>query len=208
MGGIWVGVIKLILLPCLGVASPLFPDVRASRSANGKYLVFVEQTFDSPDPSAARRVLHSTYVILRSEPFINSRDRLQTSASFWSGSGWQVAPQSEASGYPFLPLISDDGQTLVLVAADVAMGNPEVMRIYRRQGNAAKLVRTLRLSDIWTHEEIESHAVFSDMGETPMWYAGGSLDFSPDDRELLYRSRWNDRVRIKLGDGSTVFEHK
>jgi hypothetical protein len=46
------------------------------------------------------------------------------------------------------------------------------------------------------------------MGETPMWYTGGSLEFSPDDRELLYRSRWNDRVSIKLADGSTTFEHK
>src|ERR1039457_125047 len=119
--GKWLGVITLILLPSLGVASPLFPDVRASRSMNGKYLVVVEQTFDNPDPSAVRRVLRSTYVVLKSEPFTNSRDRLQTAASFWSAFGWQVTPGGKASQRVFLPLISDDGQTLVLVGVGAAV---------------------------------------------------------------------------------------
>jgi hypothetical protein len=110
----------------------------------------------------------------------------------------------------FLPLISDHGQTLVLVGVGSAMkfGDQKVMWIYRQQGNSAKLVRAVPLSDVWTHEEIESDAVVGDMGELPMWYTGGSLEFSPDDRVLLYRSRWNDRVKIKLADGSTTFEHK
>jgi hypothetical protein len=173
-------------------------------------MVVVQQTFDNPEPSTVRRVLRSTYVILRSEPFTNSRDKFQTSASFWSAFGWQVTPRGEASQRLFLPLISNDGQTLILVAVGVAMkvGDQEVMRIYKQQGNTAKLVRTLRLSEVWTHEEIEANGVFGEMGEEPMWYSEGSLEFSPDSRELLYRSRWNDRVRIKLANGTAVFERK
>jgi len=206
----WLGVIAITVLPSLGAASPLFPAVQASRSVNGKYLVIVERTFDNPDPSAVRRVLGSTYVVLQSESFLNYRDRLQTPAPFWSAFGWQVSPDGEASNGTFLPLISDEGQILVLVKASVAwkLGNREVMRIYRKQGNTAKLVRALRLSDVWTPEEIESNAVLSDMGGTPMWYAGGSLEFTADDSQLLYRSRWNDKVSIDLADGSTLFERK
>lgn len=206
----WLGIFTLILLSNLSVASPLFPDVRAARSRNGSYLVVVEQTFDNPDPSVVRRVLSSTYVVLKSESFINSRDRLQTSGSFWSNFGWQVNLSGKASQRVSLPLISDDGQTLILVLARPAMkgGDQEVLQIYRRQENTGKLVRTLRLTDIWTHEEIESAAVLIDMGETPMWYTDGLLEFSADDQELLYHSRWNDLVRIKLADGSTTTERK
>jgi hypothetical protein len=208
--GIWLGAVTLILPPSIGVASPLFPDVRASRSMNGKYLVVVEQTFDNPDPTAVRQVLRSTYVVLKSEPFTNSRDRLQTTAPFWSAFGWQVTPRGQASHGGFLPLISDDGQTLVLVGVGPAMkfGDQKVMWVYRQQGNTAKLVRAVPLTKVWTPEEIESDAVVGDMGETPMWYTGGSLEFSPDNRVLRYRSRWNDTVNIKLADGSITFEHK
>ena len=210
ISGIWLGAVALVVLPSHSVASPLFPDVRASRSMNGRYLVVVEQTFDNPDPTAVRRVLRSTYVILRSEPFTNSRDRLQTTASFWSAFGWQVTPSGNASQGISLPLISDDGQTLVLLRADAPMkfGVQEVLWIYRKQGNTARLVRAVPLSDMWTHEEIEANAVGGDMGETPMWYTGGSLEFSPDDHLLLYRSRWNDTVEVNLADGSTMTEHK
>jgi hypothetical protein len=202
------GIATSILLPSSSVASPLFPDIRASRSANGEFLVVVEERFDNPGP--VRRILRSTYLILRCEPFMNSRDRLQTAASFWSDFGWQVTLKGEDSQRVFLPLISNDGNTLVLIAAGVAMkhGDQEALRMYTRQGNVAKLVHALRLSEVWTHEDIESHAVFGEMGETPMWYAGGSLDFSADGRELIYHSRWNHQARIKLADGSTVIDHK
>jgi hypothetical protein len=57
--GIWLGAVALILLPNLGVAGQLFPDVRVSSSANGKYLVVIEEKFDNPD-AGVRRVLQST----------------------------------------------------------------------------------------------------------------------------------------------------
>jgi len=109
-----------------------------------------------------------------------------------------------------LPLISDDGQTLVLVGAGAAMkpGDQDVLWIYKKQGNSGRLVRALALSDVWTPGEIESEAVESDMGETPMWYTGGSLGFSADDRVLVYHSRWNNNVNINLADGSIAFEPK
>jgi hypothetical protein len=200
--GIWVGVIGPILLPTVVIAGPLFPNVRASRSANGQYLVVVDETFEKPD-AGVNHVLSSTYVILSSEPF----GMPQTSSTFWSEFGWQVTLEGGASRPVSVPLISDDGQTIVLIDACPPMrGDQEVMLIYQRQGNAAKLFRTLRLSDVWTHEEIESNGDV--LGGAPMWHVGGSLEFSSDSRELLYRSRWNDTVRIKLADDPKAFVPK
>jgi hypothetical protein len=211
----WLGAMTVVLLPTLSDATPLFPDVRASRSVSGEYLVILEQRFDKPDANGVRQVLRSTYAVLRSEPFPNSRDRLQMSASFWSGFGWQVTLTGSASQRTFLPLVANDGETIALVEAsgpvmarDHAVGDTDVMRIYKERGNKARLVRTVTLSDVWSHAEIDSNTPATDMGNDPTWYAGGSLEFSSDDQFLIFRSRWNDKVRIKLADGSTAFEHK
>ena len=203
--GVWLAALTVTLQPSPGFAGPLFPNVRASQSTNGKWLAVSQQTFGKPDHNGVRDVLRTTYTVLRSEPFVNFRDRLQTQAPFWS-EGWHLT----LSQGLFLPLISNDGQTLVLVAAGAAWksGDQEVLRIYKQGFNTAKLVRAVRLSNVWTKEEIESHAIVSDMGDTPMWYAGGSLEFSADGRELFYRSRWNHRVTIELADGSTSLDRK
>jgi hypothetical protein len=177
---------------------------------NGRYLVIVEQTFKGTSSMAVGRVPHNTYLVLRSEPFTNSRDRLQSTASFWSDFGWQISPTGNASEGIFLPLITNDGLTVVLVRAEGPMkfGNQDVMLIYRKQSNTARLVRSVPLSDIWTHEEIEANAVLGDSGATPMWYTGGSFEFSPDDRLLLYHSRWNDTIAVNLADGLTTIKRK
>ncbi len=203
--GILLSAVVLILLPSVGVAGPLFPDVRVSSSANGKYLVVIEETFDNPDANP-RRVLQRTYVVLRTEPFVNDGDRLQTATQFWSSTGWQVTPARAASQL-YLPMISNDGQTLVLVLVSEPMGDQEVVRIYRREGNQAKLIRAVKLSDFWTADEMKTYVGPASDG-TPMWYAGATLEFSSDDQDLLFRSRWNDTVKINLADDSKTFELK
>jgi hypothetical protein len=200
-----LGAVALILLPTVGVAGQLFPDVRASSSANGKYLVVIEDKFDNPD-AGVRRVLERTYVVLRAEPFTG----LQTATQFWSATGWQVTPAESASRID-LPMISNDGQTLVLILVNPPMGDPEVVKIYHWNGYTAKLLRGIKLSDLWTADEMKSYVIREDLGGTPMWYGGATLEFSSDDQELLYRSRWNDTVRIKLAvasDDWKTFEPK
>jgi hypothetical protein len=200
----WFGLAGLILLPKVVAAGPLFPDVRVSSSANGKYLVVIEEKFDNPD-AGVRSVLLPTYLVLRAEPFTG----LQTATQFWSTSGWQVTPEGSASSRVYLPMISNDGQTLVLVLVSPPMGDPEVAKIYRRAGNTAKLLRGIKLSDLWTADEMESYVIREGLSGTPMWYADATLEFSSDDQELLYRSRWNDNVRIKLAaDDWKTFEPK
>jgi hypothetical protein len=104
-------------------------------------------------------------------------------------------------------MISNDGQTLVLILVSPPMGDPEVVKIYHQEGNTAKLLRGIKLSDLWTADEMKSYIIREDLGGTPMWYAGATLEFSSDDQELLYRSRWNDTVRIKLAtDDWKTFE--
>jgi hypothetical protein len=201
-----LGAVALILLPTLGVAGPLFPDVRVSSSANGEYLVVIEEKFDNPD-AGVRRVLQTTYLVLRREPFINDGDRLQTPSQFWSSSGWQVTPAESASPGIYLPMISNDGLTLVLVLVGPPVGDPEVMKIYHRVGNTTKLLRAIKLSDLWTADEVKTY-VGAASDETPSWYAGATLEFSSDDQELLFRSRWNDTVRIKLTDDPKTPELK
>jgi hypothetical protein len=201
--------VVLILLPSLGFAGPLFPDVRVSSSSNGKYLVVVEETFDNPD-AGVRRVLQRTYVVLQSEPFINYGNRLQSATQFWSSSGsqcWQVTPAGATSQSIYLPMISNDGQILVLVLVSPPMGDQEVVRIYHREGNKAKLIRAVKLSGFWTADEMKTY-VGPASDETPMWYAGATLEFSSDDQDLLFRSRWNDTVKINLADDSKADDSK
>jgi hypothetical protein len=207
---LWIGVVALILLHRVAIAGPLFPDVRASGSMNGKFLVVVEETYDALSPAGARRVVRRTYAVLQSEPFSNNRDRLQTAIPFWSSSGWQcwqVTPAGAASRRIYLPMISNDGKTLVLILVSPPMGDQEVVRIYHREGDSAKLIRALQLSDFWTADEIKAYGDRVATDETPMWYADAKMEFSSDDQELLYRGRWNDKVQIRLADGATLSRH-
>jgi hypothetical protein len=38
--------------------------------------------------------------------------------------------------------------------------------------------------------------------DSPNWFAGGSFDFSPDDRQLNYVNQYGNAVRVDLSDGS------
>lgn|GEM_PF-6275229 len=98
------------------VASPPPPDVRASLSANGRFLVLTEREYDNPDPHGVRRIVRTTYQVMEADTFIhNSRDRLRTPATFWSESSplsWQVTPEGNDGIRVFWPLISNDGSLL------------------------------------------------------------------------------------------------
>lgn len=186
------------------VASPLPPNVRASLSTNGRFLVLTEREYDNPDPHVVRRIVRTTYQVMEAETFINnSRDRLNTPATFWSDSAlsWQVAHEGNRI---FWPLISNDGQSLVLVAVTAAVPGVPVLRIYRKKMFEGSLVRSFQITDLWTAKEVDpdGKGIFMVTDATPNWFAEGFLEFSPDDQALIYRTKWNDRVSLRLADGA------
>jgi len=201
-----VAVISLSITSAKLVASALPPNVRASRSTNGRFLVLTEREYDNPDPHAVRRIVRATYQVLESDTFINSKDRLTTPAPFWSESAlsWQVSPEGNDGRRVFWPLISNDGQSLVLVGLTAAVPGGAVLKIYRKKMFEGSLVRSLQITDLWTAKEVDpdGKGIFMVTDATPNWFAGGFLAFSPDDQTLIYCTQWNDRVSIRLADGA------
>jgi len=201
-----VAVISLSITLAKLVASALPPNVRASSSTNSRFLVLTEREYDNPDPHAMRRIVRTTYQVMESETFINGKDRLTTPASFWSESAlsWQVSPEGNDGIRVFWPLISNDGQSLVLVGLTAAVPGGAVLKIYRKKIFEGSLVRSLQITDLWTAKEVDpdGKGIFTVTDATPNWFAGGFLAFSPDNQILIYRTQWNDRVSIRLADGA------
>ena len=195
-----------LTLPTPSTASPLPPNVMASRSANGRFLVLTQRELDSSDQNGGRRIIRTAYQVYESEPFSNTKDRLSAPVPFWSDSAfsWRLTLEGHEGRRVFWPMISDDGNTLVLVAVTVPMRGEPVLQIYRKQNHAGVLIRTLEISDLWTSSEIDpqpnSVVMFTDA--SPEWFSGGSLAFATDNQSLLYRTQWNDHLQIRLSDGS------
>jgi hypothetical protein len=64
-------------------------------------------------------------------------------------------------------------------------------------------VRSFQITDLWTAGELDpsGKGIFGCHDATPEWFAGGSLAFSQNDRNLIYRTQWNDQLKISLVDG-------
>jgi hypothetical protein len=206
LAAVLVAVISLSITSAKLVASAAPPNVRASRSTNGRFLVLTEREYDNPDPHAVRRIVRTTYQVMESETFINSKDRLTTPAPFWSESAlsWQASPEGNDGMRVFWPLISNDGQSLVLVGLTAAVPGGAILKIYRKKDFEGSLVRSLQITDLWTAKEVDhdGKGIFMVTDATPNWFAGGFLTFSPDDQTLIYRTQWGDRVSIRLADGA------
>jgi hypothetical protein len=142
---------------------------------------------------------------MEAENFMNNQDRLTTPNRFWSEStlSWQVAPEENDGMRVFWPLISNDGQSLVLVGVTEAVPGGAVLKIYRKKMFEGILVRSFQITDLWTANEVDpdGKGIFRVTDATPEWFAGGFLAFSPDDQALVYRTQWNDRVSIRLANG-------
>lgn len=186
-------------LPARGSAGA--PLIRASQSANGKFLVVMELELRN-----SHEIIRSNYRILQVETFINAKDRLDSSGVFWTDTPWTVTVEG---GGAFYPLISNDGQYLVLLRlAPPFPDSQPVLEIYHREFSAGTLktiaVRQIAISDLWTPREInpDGAGLFIQTGATPQWFAGGSFNFTDDDENLTYRTQWNDVLTIRLVDGT------
>jgi hypothetical protein len=192
-----------VALPLLALTSavwagPGFPDVRAAASANGKFLVAMEFEYLNPDQQV-RTITRITYRILRREEFIN--DEFTTTNPFWSND-WDVGMVPQAEGIP-LPFISNDGEYLVLVATNPPFSDLTVLRIYRKHLSGGEdLLRTYKLSDIWTADELKAHANLVSFGR-PLWFAGSTLGFSVDGSAFVVKTPWGKEVRLDLNGGAS-----
>jgi hypothetical protein len=198
-----------LLLACgsSAIAGPPFPCVRAVSSKNGNFLVLADQFV----PGRERVSLQ----VFGKENFINAHQRLAAPATYWAGQRWGVVldanlMQNVPAPCP-LPLITDDGEFLILLHVGPALsGNQAVLQIYRRRDHLGDpiregpdngvLIKEIALNKIWTPDRIAANSVvWTD--ETPEWFAGGTFEFSPDYRQLIHQTRWGNTVRINLADG-------
>ena len=187
-------------------ASPLIPLILAAQSANGQWLVTVNHELAPVQNTVGgRTILSTTFYVLQREPFVNSsRDLLRAPGALWSERWLLTLPAADSAAPPRWPVVSDDGQTLILVTVSAPSPDTPVLAIYRetqRSGevNHGELVRSYPLRDLWPAERIDTHLI--NFGNTPQWFAGGQFSFSADSRDLLYRTPWGNTLVIRLSDG-------
>jgi hypothetical protein len=112
-----------------------------------------------------------------------------------------------------LPLITDDGEFLILVHVGPALSTDKgpVLRIFRRREHLGDplregpdhgvFIKDIALTEIWTPDQLAANPIFWD-DHTPEWFAGGTFEFSSDYRQLIHKTRWGNTVRINLANGS------
>jgi hypothetical protein len=191
--------VTCLTLPFNTLASPAAPNVQASRSVNGRYLVTIKREYEDPN-ERIRTVRRTTYTVMEAENFINGGYRLNAPVPFWS-ERWHVTLDGREGSQTFWPMISDDGRSMILIGVTPPLKRPAVLKIYRALNSSnVELVRSYQIADLWTQERIDTF-VFGD--ENPRtWFAGGGFGFSDGGKSLICRNQWNDIVEIKLADGT------
>ncbi len=201
-----------VLLPCLLLSCKLAnagavpPCLKAVASKNGASLVIVEQQGDS-----GSFILN----IFPREHWITSKDRITAPAAYWTDFlQWGIVLTPNLSSWIScpLPLITDDGEFLLLVSRDFAIGpDREALRIYRRRDHIGDprgegpdhgvFVRAISFQEIWPPEKIKAHQGGTD--HSPAWFVGSTFDFSGDNRELVYIFEGG-TLHVDLTDGAIL----
>ena len=212
-------VLTLILsFPFPALAGQPPPCVKAVSSKSGDFLVLMDMQLDPPQSKdgVTRRIRGFSFEIFPKENFINAKDRLTAPGTYFSDGSWAqwgvTLDSRNTTDGPFtsscpLPIITDDGEFLVLLTAMPALSADfKIMRIYQRDRTSreipshGRLIKEILLKEIWNPLRLRPLNGFDD--ESPTWYAGGTFVFTSDDRELIHTTRWGNTVRITLGDGS------
>lgn len=205
----------LILVPVAPVlASPPRPCTKAASSKNGNYLVIrdvqLEPNQDRNDGAAVHQV---SFQVFTKTEFASTSDRFTSAATYWESLLWDVVlTRSDTRPLPVcaVPLLSEGGESLVLLNENAAGPADYALWIYRRSSHpgdrmadgqgSSILVKTVTLGDIWPADKFPKVIVVTDA--TQLWFAGGSFDFSEDNRLLTHDTRWGNSVRISLTDGA------
>ncbi|MGB8129070.1 MAG: hypothetical protein WCG81_04705 [Candidatus Angelobacter sp.] len=182
-------------------------------SSNGQFLVLADAVM-KPGSENNTEVKSISFQVFPRERFINAKDKLSTPATYWTNwARWSIVVRPEQlhsmQGCP-VPLISDDGEFLLLLQTGFISANDHVLEIYRCDHSASKgasstnlgvFVKGLSLKEFWPTSELPSRGtMWTD--ESPQWFADGSFIFSSDDRQLIHKTRWGNSVRINLTDRS------
>jgi hypothetical protein len=195
-------IVSLALLFSLSAAAgQLFPCPKAAISKTGSFLVIIDRQ------PHGQTVLQ----IVERELFINDKDRMISHETFWKDwVRWSVVldPVPDCP----VPLITDDGEFVVVLKAGLGVNHHKVLRIYRRRDHIGDLMREgpdhgvlieeISLEELWPKDKVQSGVTWND--SSPQWFAGGSFEFSWDLRELIHTSRWGNAVRIDLANGSVT----
>jgi hypothetical protein len=128
--------------------------------------------------------------------------------TYWDSTFWTVtlraADDSDAvfTAPCALPLISDDGEVLVLLSSGPGYLLGPALRIYRRPHHPGDPLRPkeIFLKELWPADKIPN--MYSSDNDMSEWFAGGTFAFSPDRRELIHVTRWASTIHIRLQDGS------
>jgi hypothetical protein len=194
------------------VAAPLFPCIKAVASKNGNFLV-LSDIQGGPGQGSVRRV---SLQVFPKETFINAKDKLTAPATYWAGRFlWSLILDADimhdVQQPCLLPLITDDGEFLILLHTGPASPDGPVLRIYRRRDHPGDplregpdhgvFIKNLAIREIWIPDELAAQPnVWTD--HSPQWFAGGTFEFSSDSRQLVHRTPGGTTVRIYLPDGS------
>lgn len=204
-GGTRAGLLLLVLTSCQPLfAGALMPCLKAAASKNGDFLVVVERQQGSGQISLQ---------VFPKENWVNAKDKLSAPTVYWTDfMRWSIVLEPQRLNWEScpLPLITDDGEFLILLNRDPSIADREALQIYRRRDHIGDPIRegpdhgvfikAISFKEILPPDRIGANQVWTD--ESPQWFVGSSFDFSVDDRELLYKPGRGDGIHIVLRDGS------
>jgi hypothetical protein len=204
-GGTRAGLLLLVLTSCPPLfAGALMPCLKAAASKNGDSLVVVER-----QPGSGQISLQ----VFPKENWVNAKDKLNAPTVSWTDfMRWSIVLEPQRLNWDScpLPLITDDGEFLILLNRDPSMADREALQIYRRRDRIGDPIRegpdhgvfikSILFKEILPPNGIGANQVWTD--ESPQWFVGSSFDFSVDNRELLYKLSRGDAIHIDLHNGS------
>jgi hypothetical protein len=175
------GTVAVLVCASAAIAGPLQPCFRAVSSASGSFLVITDAEYPHALPAMAERV---TLQVVQ-----GTTHKVFSSNKYWGDfSGWSVR-LTKGESCP-LSLISDDGNFLILLRTF-----DSALRIYRRpeDGQNGVLVRDIALKEIWPEHKWQEWRDMVMTDDSPLWFKGGTFEFSSDSRVLIHKTRWGIR---------------
>jgi hypothetical protein len=203
--------ILVSVLPALASAPP--SCAKAASSGNGSFLVIRDFQLESTaDRSRRIKIQQVSFQVLTKTEFLNDSERFTSGATYWEPLWDVVLTGNDQHPMPYcaVPLVSDDGEFLVLLSEHAAGPDDSALWIYRRRYHpgdrlgdgpeTSTLVKTVTLGEIWPVYKFPKVLMVTD--STPLWFSGGSFDFSENNRLLMHDTRSGNSVRISLSDGA------
>ncbi len=214
---------RALLLPYLFLASvvpvlasPLPSCPKAASSKNGNFLVLRDiQVEGAADHSGGKKIQQVSFQVLTKTDALNQANGFAAGATYWEFQVWDVI-LTEKNSHPLpycaVPLVSDDGEFMVLLNQNAAAPGDSALWIYKRRyhpgdrmGDGPEtsiLVKSVTLGEIWLSDKFPKVIMVTDA--TPLWFERGSFSFSEDNRLLTHKTRWGNSVEIGLSGGTVA----